>query len=243
MYFNKLRSIALFLLCLSLPVAAADVPLGDTLKQRLEGIFGAAPDRVAEAPVKGMLEVTYGADIFYVTADGHYLLHGQMFDMANKMNLTEKRQATDRKKIIDAVDESSMIVYKAKGKEKHVITVFTDIDCPYCRKLHEGMDQMNELGITVRYMAYPRAGLNSPSYYKAESVWCAKDRQKAMDDAKLHGKVAQRRCADSPVKEQLDIGQKIGVTGTPAIVFSNGHLMPGYAPPRKLAAILDKAGT
>jgi len=241
MFIKKLFVAAVVVLGVSLPLHASEVSIGKPLKQQLQKLFGGMPDRVTETPIDGMLEVTYGNDLFYVTADGNYLLHGQIFDLNSKANLTENRLSSDRKKVIDGVDESSMIVYKANGEQKHVITVFTDIDCPYCRKLHEGMKQMNDLGITVRYMAFPRAGLGSKGYSDAESVWCASDRQKAMDDAKLHGKIAQKRCDDSPVKAQYELGKRIGVTGTPAIILSNGKMMPGYAPPQKLAAMLDKS--
>lgn len=240
MKIKRLLGVAVLAASVSMPLYAESVAMAPALKKSLEGVFGGLPDNVSNSPVDGMLEITYGTDLFYVSPDGKFLINGQMYDLATRTNLTEKRLSSVRLKVLNQADESSMIVYKAKGKEKHVITVFTDIDCPYCRKLHEGMAQMNDLGITVRYMAYPRAGLNSPSYFKAESVWCADDRNKAMDDAKLHGKITPKRCDDSPIKAQLELGNKLGVTGTPAIFFSNGHLMPGYAPPQKLAAILDK---
>jgi thiol:disulfide interchange protein DsbC len=241
MHIKNLFVTAALALSLSVPALAAESDSNAVLKQQLEKMLGSKPDRISKAPIDGILEVAYGMNIFYVTADGHYLLHGQMYDLNSRTNLTEQRLSSERVTALKDLDKSSMIVYKAKGKEKHVITVFTDIDCPYCRKLHEGMKQMNDLGITVRYLAFPRAGVGSPSYYKAESVWCAADRNQAMDDAKLRGKVVQKRCDDSPVKAQYELGQKIGVTGTPAIILDNGKLMPGYAPPQKLAAMLDQA--
>jgi thiol:disulfide interchange protein DsbC len=225
----------------ALPVQAEDVTMGETLKQELVKVFGGEPDRVTQAPLEGMLEVTYGAKLFYVTRDGRFLINGEMFDLATRTNLTEQQLSRARLNTLDAIDESSMIVYRAKGEEKHVITVFTDIDCVYCRKLHKGMEQMNELGITVRYMAYPRAGLNSPSYDKAVSVWCADNRNQALDDAKNRGKVSQKRCEDSPVKQQMATGEQMGVTGTPAIILDDGRMMPGYAPPRKLAALMERS--
>lgn len=233
--------VTLFLaLAVALPVHAEEARMGAALKQRLSDTFGGLPDSANTTPVDGLLEVSYGTNVFYVTKNGDYLINGEMFDLDSRTNLTEKRLSKSRLDVLKDIDESSMIIYKAKGKEKHVITVFTDIDCVYCRKLHSGMKEMNELGITVRYLAYPRAGVNSPSYYKAVSVWCADDRNKAMDEAKNMGKVAQKRCEDSPVRKQMEAGTQLGVSGTPAIVFSDGHLMPGYAPPQKLAAILDK---
>jgi thiol:disulfide interchange protein DsbC len=227
---------------LALPVVAADNSESvQQLKGEMVKIFGSVPDAVTEAPIKGIYEVSYGPKLYYVSLDGRYLFTGELYDLKNQTNLTENKRAGARLKILSGVDESSMIVYKAKGEEKHVITVFTDIDCGYCRKLHSGMAKMNELGITVRYMAYPRAGLNSPSYDKAVSVWCAKDRHKAMDQAKA-GKPPEPATCDNPVKEQMALGQLVGVTGTPAIVLKDGTLMPGYLPPKQLALSLEKSG-
>lgn len=226
---------------LALPAVAADSEAVQQLKNDLVKVFGNLPDEVAEAPVSGLYEVAYGPKVYYVSLDGRYLFSGELYDLKNRTNLTEKNRSGARVKALGEIDESSLIVYKAKGEEKHVITVFTDIDCGYCRKLHSGMAKMNELGITVRYMAFPRAGLNSPSYDKAVSVWCAKDRNKAMDTAKS-GATPEAASCDSPVKEQLALGQMLGVTGTPAILLQDGTLMPGYMPPQQLSMALDKGG-
>jgi thiol:disulfide interchange protein DsbC len=213
----------------------------DALKAKLLKAFGRAPDVIAPSAIEGLKEVVYGTDVYYITPDGRYLVSGSMFDLTSQKNLTEQRLSGLRTKILEGVDESSMIVFKADGKQKHVITVFTDIDCVYCRKLHSGMAQMNKLGITVRYMAYPRAGIGSPSYEKAVSVWCAKDRNKAMNEAKNDGKVVPKKC-ENPVAQEFKLGQKLGVNGTPAILLEDGHLMPGYAPPERLFALLENKG-
>jgi thiol:disulfide interchange protein DsbC len=134
-----------------------------------------------------------------------------------------------------AIPESSMIVYKAEN-EKHVLSVFTDIDCVYCRKLHQEMAQMNELGITVRYLAFPRAGLNSPSYDKAVSVWCAGDRNAAMDSAKGSGQIEAIKC-DAPVAMHMQVARQLGVNSTPSLVLEDGRLQPGYAPPKQLLSL------
>ena len=241
MSIRKLFVLAVLAMSVSPLVHAENVATSPELKQSLEKLFGRQPDSVSQAPIPGLLEVLYGTDLVYVTDNGKYLMHGQIYDLNSRTNITDERLSGVRLKALNAVDESSMIVYKANGKEKYVITVFTDIDCPYCRKLHEGMKQMNDLGITVRYLAFPRAGIGSRGYNDAESVWCAADRNKAMDDAKLHGKIVAKTCDNSPVKAQYELGKKVGVTGTPAIFLSNGHMMPGYMPPQRLAAVLDKS--
>lgn len=237
---NKLFALVFLTFAASLPLQAAEVELGAALKSRLASIFGEQPDHVSEAPVANMLEVTYGTDLFYVTTDGRYLVKGEMFDLENRRNLTQKRVSAARLEMMGDVKESDMIIYKAKGEEKHVVTVFTDIDCGYCRQLHKGMDEMNELGITIRYLSFPRAGVDSPSYNKAVSVWCADDPNLAMDDAKNRDKVKDLRCADAPVKAQFALGKEVGVSGTPSMVFSDGSLLPGYVPPKRLAEMLDK---
>ncbi len=237
----KLKSLLLTSLLALLAVSPLHAE-EDALKSMLLKSFGRAPDQIAPAPLDGLKEVVYGTEVYYVSNDGRYLISGALFDLSSQSNLTEQRLSSIRVDMLKGVDESSMIVYKAKGKQKHMITVFTDVDCVYCRKLHSGMAEMNKLGITVRYMAYPRAGIGSPSYDKAVSVWCAEDRNKAMDDAKNNNKVVPKKCDNAPVAEQFMLGKKLGVSGTPAILLEDGHLMPGYAPPDRLLALLDSKG-
>lgn len=225
---------------LAFPAMADDKGEVKNLTQGLTKVFGKQPDKLQPSPLAGIYEVVYGAKLYYVSSDGRYLFSGDMIDLKTRVNLTEKNRSDARLKAIEAVDESDMIIYKAKGKEKHTVTVFTDIDCGYCRKLHQGMSEMNELGITVRYLAYPRAGIGSPSYDKAVSVWCAKDRNEAMDEAK-RGATPDIVTCDAPVKEQLALGASIGVTGTPALVLEDGTLMPGYLPPERLAKALEQS--
>lgn len=229
------------LLLAAVPVMAAEEDSLQGMKKTLQEVFGSQPDSISAAPVKGLYEVSYGPKLYYVSTDGHYLFSGDLIDLHNRTNLTEKNRAGVRLKAMSKIDDSDMIIYKAKGKEKHQITVFTDIDCGYCRKLHSGMAKMNDLGITVRYMAFPRAGIGSHSYDKAVSVWCAKDRHKAMDNAKAGIEPPKANC-DAPVKKEYLLGKAIGVTGTPAIVLKDGTLMPGYLPPQRLAAALEQSG-
>jgi len=224
------------------PLHAEGDAANDALNSVLLKSFGRAPDKISSSPLAGIKEVIYGTDVYYVSQDGRYLLSGALFDLKAQSNLTEQRLSGLRLDLLKTIDESKMIVFKAKGKQKHVITVFTDIDCVYCRKLHSGMAEMNKLGITVRYLSYPRAGLGSPSYDKAVSVWCAKDRNKAMDDAKNHNKIVPKTCADSPVKEQYLLGQRLGINSTPSILLEDGHLMRGYTAPERLFALLEKGG-
>lgn len=195
-------------------------------------------ENIQPSPVEGLYRVTVPPQVFYVSADGRYVFDGNVIDMQVRRNLTQEYRDQAVLKAVDEMGEESMIVFAA-DKPEHVVTVFTDIDCGYCRKLHEHVDAYNKQGITIRYMAYPRAGLNSNSYDKAVSVWCAEDRQKAITAAK-QGKPVQSQSCDNPVADQYKLGQRIGVSGTPALVLDTGQLIPGYIPPKRLAAILNR---
>jgi thiol:disulfide interchange protein DsbC len=194
-------------------------------------------DGIAESPVPGLYEVTLGPRLFYMSEDGRYLIQGDVIDVESRKNLTEAKLAVAKKKALEQLDEKKMVIFAAE-KPAHTITVFTDIDCGYCRKLHREMEGYNEAGINVRYLFYPRAGIGSPSFQKAVSVWCADDRKQAMTDAKS-GKEIESKSCDNPVKEHLQLGQAMGVTGTPAIVLEDGEVLPGYIPAAKLAKFLD----
>jgi thiol:disulfide interchange protein DsbC len=131
-----------------------------------------------------------------------------------------------------------MIIF-SPDKTKHTITVFTDIDCPYCQKLHAEIEDYNKAGIEVRYLMFPRAGVDSPSYKKAISVWCANDSNKALTDAKQGKKVEAKTC-ENPIQSQMTVAQMVGVTGTPAIVLEDGEMLPGYRPVKEMSVVLDR---
>ena len=187
----------------------------------------------------GIYEVAYGAEVFYFSADGRYVLQGALVDLDTNENLTETARTGYRNSLLKDLDESKMIVFAPK-KPRHTLTVFTDIDCGYCRKLHSEMDQINSYGITVRYMMFPRSGVNTPSYQKAVNVWCSKNQQESMTKAKAGESVPQASC-ENPVDSQMLIGQKMGVNGTPALLLDDGTLLPGYRPAKELADMLDSS--
>ncbi len=221
---------------------AADVAKTDNytqMRRNLGKIMTAAqPDSIMPSPIPGLYEVVYGAQIIYATKDGRYLVQGDILDVNNQRNLTEHRRAGARLSAIDKVGEDKMIIY-APQKARHTITVFTDIDCGYCRKLHSEIGTYLKEGIRVRYMSFPRTGLNTPSYYKAVAVWCAQDRKTALTRATQDEPVEQKTCAN-PVKEEMQLGEEVGVTGTPTIITDTGQLLPGYVPAPRLAQILDQ---
>lgn len=202
-----------------------------------KAVPGVAADSISKSSVPGFYEVVFGTEVFYVSGDGRYLLNGSVVDLKEGKNLTEQKRGEGRLKLISAVDPKSMIAFSPK-KVKHRITVFTDIDCVYCRKLHQEVDEINKLGIEVRYMFFPRAGVGSKSYDKAVTVWCSANRQQAMTDAKAGKTLPEKKC-DNPVDEHMAVVEKLGITGTPTMVLEDGSAIPGYIPAARLAAILD----
>jgi thiol:disulfide interchange protein DsbC len=232
----KTGIVALMLMCLS-PLISAD-EAADKAKIRA-ALGGAKVTSIEATPVPGLYEVVVGTQVVYFSRDGRYLLQGELVDFRTQKSLTEARRASLRKKLVSALDESKMIIFRPK-KVKHVVTVFTDIDCGYCRKLHSQIDGYLAKGIEIRYLFFPRSGANTPSYYKAVSVWCADDRKKALTDSKNNRPVPNKSCSN-PIDEHMLLAEQLGLRGTPYILYENGQSTPGYIPPDRMAKILDQA--
>jgi thiol:disulfide interchange protein DsbC len=196
-------------------------------------------DSVAPAPITGLYEVMIGGQIIYVTADARYFVDGRIVDLKTREDLTEPRMAAVRKGAVEALGEDQMIIF-GNAKANHTVTVFTDIDCPYCAKMHSQVKQYEDEGIRVRYLLYPRAGAKSPSYNEAVSVWCADDRNQALTDAKA-GKTIPAKTCDNPVDEHMALGRKVGISGTPAIMLESGEIIPGYVEPKRLAQTIARS--
>jgi len=181
-----------------------------------------------------------GKGSVYFVPKGDYFFTGDLLQIENKKFINAKDQLLEapRKEALAKLDPNDMIIYPAKGEKKTSITVFTDVDCGYCRKLHSEIDQINALGIEVRYVAFPRAGINSPVYNKMVSAWCSTDKQDALNSLKNDQPVFTAACKDNPVAEQYQLGVRLGVTGTPAIITQSGKLLPGYLPAKQLALTL-----
>lgn len=199
------------------------------------------PDQavIKPTPVKGLYQVLIGAQVAYMTSDAKYLIDGDMMDMENKVNLTEAARGSIRKKALSDLGEENMLVYKPKGETKQTITVFTDIYCPYCRKLHNEMDEYMNNGVKVRYIFLPFKG--KKSYDASVSVWCAKDRNAALDDAKAGGDIEQKTC-EHPIDKHKAMASTLSIRGTPAIMTEDGQLTPGYVPAGKLIEKLKAEG-
>ncbi|MFO1351797.1 MAG: DsbC family protein [Gammaproteobacteria bacterium] len=217
---------------------AADPPtLPDTTKLQA-ALGGAKPDSIAETAMPGLYEVTVGTQVLYVSSDGRFAMEGDLIDLNSARNLSEMRRSQLRLDALNGVGENNMVIFSPKSEAKHTITVFTDIDCGYCRKLHKEISSYTDQGIRVRYMLFPRAGLKSESYDKAVSVWCADNRQDAITRAKLGENIEHRSCAN-PVSDHYNLGLKLGVRGTPSIILDSGKLVPGYVPAEQLAQMLE----
>lgn len=204
-----------------------------------EKLPGVAIEDINDSMVPGLYEVSVGANVVYLSKDGRYLIQGDMVDLEGNANLTEDRRGALRLKAINQMGANNMLIFAPKNV-KHTITVFTDIDCAYCRKLHREMSQINDLGIEVRYMFWPRSGPNTESWTKAEKVWCSADRNAALTLAKAGNPVEGKVCETSPLQGHYKLGRDVGLRGTPAIVTDTGRLISGYLPAAQLAAELDK---
>lgn len=220
-------------------VSVAQAEEYQAIKEALSKVVqpGVTASSIKPVGKSGLYEVIYEGQVIYVTKDGRYLLQGDLFDIDQRKNITEETRSVSRLKLVESLDEKDMIVFSPK-KVKHTVTIFTDIDCGYCRKLHKEMDDYLDLGIKVRYLSYPRAGVDSPSYEKSVSVWCAKDRNAAMTAAKLGEKVEKKECKN-PVKDHMEAAKQVGVSGTPTIVLDNGTVIPGYVPADRLLQALS----
>jgi len=212
------------------------------IKARLDKVLspGYEIGSIEKTPIKGLFEVVVGADVIYVSGDGKYMVDGRLIDLANQKDLTEPRRAKIRKQAIDKVGEDRMVIF-APDKYEHTITVFTDIACGYCRKLHRQIADYGAEGIRVRYLFFPRAGVGSDSFKKSVSVWCADGRRQAMTDAKA-GKPVEPKSCENPVQDHLELGKQLGVSGTPAILLESGDMVPGYVPAKRLATMLNAKG-
>jgi thiol:disulfide interchange protein DsbC len=228
-------------LCFGLGSAFADdKPLSrEELASKLNGIEA---NDISESPVQGLYQVTVGANVAYVTTDGKYIFRGDIYDADSSANLTEDTRARARVSMLESVDPKSLIVFKPKsGNVKHTVTIFTDIDCGYCRQFHREIDKVTAMGIEVHYLFFPRTGPDTESWTKADHVWCAADHNSALTKAKLGGEVPDATCGNTPIESHWSLGKRIGVRGTPAVFSESGELLGGYLPPAQLAQALDES--
>jgi thiol:disulfide interchange protein DsbC len=245
------RSLSVLGLCLGLalpPVSAqTQADTKQRIQQTLEKMVPDAPQaEITPTPVDGVWQVLIGSQIIYMSADAEYFFNGNLISLATRENLTEKALNAQREQALTQLDSESMIVYPAEGPSKQTITVFTDVDCPYCRKLHREIPELNEAGVTVRYLAYAREGVQSKAFAKSEKIWCAQSSADVMDQAmsgeSLENVIAKPGC-QPPVRQHMQQSQLFGVQGTPTIILEDGRRLPGYVPAEELLPMLGLSGS
>jgi thiol:disulfide interchange protein DsbC len=236
---NSLKTrvaVATILFLSTLPAAAQDVPEPglETARAKAVATFNEVrPEDVQPSPVPGWYTVRKGVVVAYISGDGKYLFQGDLIDIDQELSLTELVRNEARLKLLEAVPDERTIVF-APDNVKHVLSVFTDVDCTYCRRFHSQIDEYLAQGIEVRYLLYPRNGPGSESWSTAERVWCADDRKQALTLAKLDRPFEAASCDASIVQDHFALGQDIGLRGTPALVLEDGTLISGYVPPAEL---------
>ena len=210
-------------------------------------VTGLAPEAQVEsveiAPLPGFYQVIASGQLLYVSADGRYVINGDVLDLKARQNVTEAAWAKFRKRELAQVPTSERIVYAPKNP-RYTVTVFTDVNCGFCRELHKHIAAFNAAGIAVEYLAWPREGVTTtsgrptPTYTEMVSVWCANDRKAAFNDA-MQGHSKTATCTN-PVKDEFELGKRLGVGGTPSVIGPDGRVLGGYLTPEQLLAALRK---
>ena len=235
------RLLLIGLAALAVQAAYAETAVPKAVTNSLQQLVpGLSPSSVRLAPISGLYEVAYGPELFYISKDGRYVFRGDILEPATQRNITEEKRSAARARVINDLGEDTMVVF-APAKTKYTVNVFTDIDCPYCRKFHQEIPELNKGGIKVRYLAFPRTGQGSRGYEKAVSVWCSRNRVEAMDEAKAGMEMPRASC-DNPIEKHSLAGRLVGVTGTPSIVLEDGQIVPGYVPAKRLVQALEAPG-
>ena len=238
------RTITALIATIVLPISAiaaeTDAEL-EAVRAKVSGMFDMIdPGDIVASPVDGWYTVQKGSIVAYVSGDGRYLLQGDLIDLDRGVNLTELSRNDARRVLVASLKDEDSILF-SPAEVKHSVTVFTDIDCTYCRKLHSEIDAYMNQGIAVRYVLYPRNGQRSRAWTTSENVWCSNDRNNALTAAKLDREFQTSSCDASMIARHYELGQQIGLTGTPAIVTEDGTLIAGYVPPDALSARLEQA--
>lgn len=231
-----MKKIQYFLALLSLvAINAYGQQVGDEVKTNLERILppNMPVSTIAESAMENVYIVTVGSQEMYVYSKGDYILVGDVYDTVRQVSLGEERKNQKISEALASIPESEMIIM---GEDTgRYVTVFTDTDCVYCQRFHKTVAELQERGLQVRYLMFPRAGIGSDSYKEAVSVWCSDNPQEAMTVAKAGGTVAEATC-ENPVESQYKLGQNVGVRGTPTMILDNGQVIPGFLPPDELLA-------
>lgn len=235
---------AALLLLLAVGANAADVdPKLEAVRAKMSGMFEFIdPEHVNQSPMDGWYTIQKGSIVAYVSDDGRYLLQGDLIDLESSVNLSEQSRSESRRALMESLDDEDAILF-SPAEPKYSVTVFTDVDCTYCRKLHSQIDEYMSQGIAVRYVLYPRNGPASRAWTTSEDVLCSRDRNGALTAAKLDREFQTSKCDASMLTRHYTLGQEVGLSGTPAIVLEDGTLIGGYVTPTALGARLEMAAT
>ena len=243
LYYTSIKTMFKKILFSVIILSTQSIASNSDIIKNLLPVFGAINEKnIVETPFNGVYEIIFNNPIGsqLVSADGKYLIKGKIIDLKTFAPLkTSARVNALKRNLINAIDDKDKIIFKAKD-EKYIIHIFTDVDCPFCKKLHRQMSKMNALGITVKYLASPLASLHPTAQGKMEKIWCAKNKVKAMNDYKTKNIVPDVEKCDNPVARQLLLSQQLGVNGTPAIFLSDGTHIPGYMPADKLLQTIKR---
>lgn len=242
---HKLFAFACFF-AFTLPAYSQSVtsPTDDTMDAKIRAVLkqfdpNINPDYIGPSPAPGYQEVIIGGQVVFVTDDGKYLVQGLMELNGKRIIAHFGALPGFRKKALNEIPAADRIIFAPDGPIKHTVSVFTDVECGFCRKLHQDIAEYNKLGISIEYLAFPRAGVESPDAAKMASIWCSANRRKALTDAKAGVVIPEIEC-ENPVAKQYGIGKRVGVQGTPMIINAEGVALPGYMTPADLLKSLDK---
>jgi thiol:disulfide interchange protein DsbC len=238
--YRSLSILALATLAIAASTAATAPPAKPDVRVEIARQLDVKPEDVKPSPVAGLYEIRSGAEVGYVSADGRFYFDGDVFDMKSKQNLTEPRRQEGRLDILATIPDSEAIVFSPTGAVRHTLTVFTDVDCGYCRRMHREIAEFNRLGFRVRYVMYPSGGPDSEAWRKAEAVLCSADRREALTRAKRGEAVSAAKCA-TRIAENHSVGERLGIRGTPGIITDSGEYLAGYLPAASMAEYLAKA--
>lgn len=229
---KRIFPVAVALAAISTPALATDAI--ETTLARV--IPNAEIDSIKATPLEGVYEVRYGTDILYVSEDGRYLLQGNLIDLDTRENLTQAALSGVRAEMFSGIKDRELVVYSPSGETRGVLNIFTDPNCPYCRQIHQDLQQYLDAGIKVRYLMFPVLGEDSPEIMNR--IWCADDRQEAMDRAKQGDKLSEvdGSCA-TPQDQHMGLGRQLGLRGTPALITGSGEQLSGYQEPQ---AVIDR---
>ena len=241
-YFGSklLATVAVVFCCTAIAQAADDDAALDEVRAKMSDMFESIePESITVSPVNGWFTIQQGSIIAYVSDDGRYLLQGDLIDLEQQVNLSELSRNNARRDLMATLKDDDAILF-SPADVKYSVTIFTDVECTYCRKMHSQIDEYLDKGIQVRYALYPRNGPASKAWRTSENVWCAKDRSQALTAAKLDRKFESSKCDASMVSNHYRVGRDIGLSGTPAIVLEDGTLIGGYLPPAQLSLRLQQ---